>query len=108
MAHYKHVLWRGVDLDLRGDYPVDSLVTWWGLSSCTTSEAVARGFMKGAGTLFRVDASFGVSIKPFSAFTHEDEVVLPPGTRLKVTGIRRTGKISEVALTTVEVKEHDI
>jgi hypothetical protein len=82
-------LWRGVAKDLRGEYPMGRVVTWWGVSSCTPSLQVARGFLgaKGRRMLFEVAPRSAVSIKSFSAFTGEDEYVLAPGARLKVVGV---------------------
>jgi uracil DNA glycosylase len=83
-------LWRGVALDLRPQYPRGGTVTWWGVSSCTSKLAVAQGFLGGRGrrTLFEVIPLQAVSIRSFSAFTGEEEYVLPPGTRLKVTDLK--------------------
>ncbi|MEV4581836.1 hypothetical protein AB0K16_52245 [Nonomuraea jabiensis] len=33
----KEPLWRGVSLDLRAQYPLGRTVTWWGVSSCTST-----------------------------------------------------------------------
>lgn len=50
---------------------------------------VAKGFlgMKGRRMLFEVVSKSAVSIKPLSAFTGEEELVLAPGTRLKVAKV---------------------
>lgn len=83
-------LWRGVAMDLRFQYPKDSVVTWWGVSSCTPKLSIAHSFLgaKGKRTLFEVRTSLAVSIKPFSAFTGEEEFLLSPGTRLKVVEVK--------------------
>ncbi|MGL4552080.1 MAG: ADP-ribosyltransferase domain-containing protein, partial [Gemmataceae bacterium] len=82
-------LWRGVNLDLLHQYPLGATVVWWGVSSCTPKLSVAQGFLGGRGrrTLFEVRPLSAFSIKNFSAFTGEEECVLPPGTRLKVAGV---------------------
>ncbi len=82
-------LYRGVAMDLSPRYPVGREVTWWGVSSCTTSLEVARQFLgtKGKRTLFEIVPLRAFGIRPFSAFTEEEEYVLPPGTRLKVTDV---------------------
>jgi uracil DNA glycosylase len=83
-------LYRGVAKDLRADYPVGRTITWWGVSSCTSNLAVARGFLGGQGRrmLFEITPRAAVSIKAFSAFKGEDEYVLGPGTRLAVSEVR--------------------
>ncbi len=90
LASFRESLWRGVALDLRVQYPKGGVVTWWGVSSCTAKLSVARGFLglRGRRTLFEVIPSRAVSISKFSAFTGEDEYILAPGTRLKVTSVK--------------------
>ena len=82
-------LYRGVSKDLRADYGKGRVVTWWGVSSCTPKLAVARGFLgqKGKRMLFVVEPSTARSIKVFSAFSGEEELILLPGTQLDVVGV---------------------
>lgn len=98
-------LWRGVAGDLRKEYPTGRVVTWWGVSSCSSNQAVARSFLGGKGRrmLFEVIQTRAVSIKPFSAFQAEDEYVLAPGTRLRVDGVTTSNDgLSHVRLVEVE------
>lgn len=95
-------LWRGVPLDLRGQYPLGRTVTWWGVSSCTSQQGVARGFLgsRGRRTLFEVVPARAVGIRDFSAFTGEEEFILLPGTQLQVTEVRtERGGLCTVRLT---------
>lgn len=98
-------LWRGVPLDLRAQYPVGRTVTWWGVSSCTSELGVARAFLgsRGKRTLFEVTPARAVGIRSYSAFTGEEEYILAPGTRLKVTEI----KTERGGLCTVKLTEAD-
>ncbi|MFF6832059.1 ADP-ribosyltransferase domain-containing protein [Streptomyces sp. NPDC012438] len=101
----KDPLWRGVALDLRSQYPVGRTVTWWGVSSCTSEPAVARGFLgnRGKRTLFEVTPARAVGIRRFSAFTGEEEYILTPGTRLEVTEVKAgRGGLYTVRLTELE------
>ncbi|MFJ3499305.1 MULTISPECIES: ADP-ribosyltransferase domain-containing protein [unclassified Streptomyces] len=101
----KEPLWRGVALDLRSQYPVGRTVTWWGVSSCTSEPAVARGFLgsRGKRTLFEVTPARAVGIRRFSAFTGEEEYILTPGTRLEVTEVKaERGGLCTVRLTELE------
>ncbi|MET9930941.1 MULTISPECIES: ADP-ribosyltransferase domain-containing protein [unclassified Streptomyces] len=98
-------LWRGVALDLRSQYPAGRTVTWWGVSSCTSEPAVARGFLgnRGKRTLFEVTPARAVGIRRFSAFTGEEEYILTPGTQLEVTEVRaERGGLCTVRLTELE------
>ena len=100
---HKESLWRGVALDLRAQYPKDGTVTWWGVSSCTSKLAVAKGFLGATGkrTLFEVTPVQAVGIRNFSAFTGEEEYILAPGTQLKVTRV----KAERSGLCTVQLEE---
>ncbi|WP_046775811.1 ADP-ribosyltransferase domain-containing protein [Streptomyces yangpuensis] len=98
-------LWRGVSLDLRAQYPLGRTVTWWGVSSCTSKLGVARAFLGGRGkrTLFEVTPVRAVGIRSFSAFTDEEEYILPPGTQLKVTEVKaERGGLCTVRLTELQ------
>ncbi|CAM5512903.1 ADP-ribosyltransferase domain-containing protein [Streptomyces tanashiensis] len=98
-------LWRGVALDLRSQYPLGRTVTWWGVSSCTSEPGVARSFLgsRGRRTLFEVTPARAVGIRRFSAFTGEEEYILTPGTRLKVTDVKtERGGLCTVRLTELE------
>ncbi|MFD0074753.1 macro domain-containing protein [Streptomyces sp. NPDC127166] len=98
-------LWRGVALDLRSQYPLGRTVTWWGVSSCTSEPSVARSFLgsRGRRTLFEVTPARAVGIRRFSAFTGEEEYILTPGTRLKVTEVTtERGGLCTVRLSELE------
>ncbi|NXY98622.1 uracil-DNA glycosylase [Streptomyces sp. BR123] len=98
-------LFRGVSLDLRAQYPLGRTVTWWGVSSCTPRIGVARAFLgsRGKRTLFEVVPARAVGIRNFSAFTEEEEYILPPGTQLKVTEVKtERGGLCTVRLTELE------
>ncbi|MER6948485.1 ADP-ribosyltransferase domain-containing protein [Nonomuraea sp. NPDC000554] len=98
----KEPLWRGVSLDLRGQYPLGRTVTWWGVSSCTSKLSVAQAFLgrRGKRTLFEVIPERAVGIRSFSAFTGEEEFILAPGTQLQVTDVKtERGGLCTVTLT---------
>ncbi len=105
MTRYDGTLWRGVALDLRGQYPAGSTVTWWGVSSCTAKLSVAHSFLgaKGKRTLFEVKPLRAVGIRAFSAFSGEEEYLLAPGTQLKVAAV----KAERSGLCTVQLEELD-
>src|SRR5207302_1416181 len=87
---HKGSLWRGVALDLRGQYPQGGTVTWWGVSSCTSKLSVAQGFLgsRGRRMLFEVRPVLAVGIRSYSAFTGEEEYILAPGAQLQVTDVK--------------------
>jgi len=94
-------LWRGISVDLFDKYKVGAVQTWWGVSSCTSDEGVARGFMNGCGgkcTLFTIRSQTACDISALSFFASEKESLLAPGTQLKVISKKRNGKIAEIEL----------
>ncbi len=92
---YPKSLWRGVAKDLRKQYPKNSQITWWGVSSCTSKVSVAKAFLgsRGRRMLFEIIPTNAFSIRDYSAFTGEEEYLLLPGTQLKVIDVtsQKTG-----------------
>jgi hypothetical protein len=84
------IVYRGVKLDLRAQYPQGSTVTWWGFSSCTTAIGVLSNerFLgcTGTRTLFNIECHSAKSIKSFSFYPEEEEVLLPPARQFQVMG----------------------
>ena len=85
------ILYRGVALDLKCEYSTGRTVTWHQASSCTSSVDVLSNPLflgeSGPRTIFAITLapdSRARCISEFSAVRFEDEVLLPPHTRLKV------------------------
>ncbi|CAF1319603.1 unnamed protein product [Adineta steineri] len=83
------IVYRGVKLDLSAQYEKGSTVTWWGFSSCTASVGILRNEQylgpSGTRTLFIIDCSSAKSIKQYSFFPEDDDVLLPPARQFQVT-----------------------
>ena len=97
-------LYRGVALDLSAQYKVGAEVTWWAVSSCTPELKVATSFSKGkTSTLFFITASTSVGIREMSAYKHEEEFLLAPGTQFKVTAVeKKPGPVIEIHMTELD------
>ena len=96
-------LFRGVKLpvsQLLGDLKVGDTLTWWSFTSTTTTSDVlqstdflgigkagAKATVGKKRTVFHIKAFNGVNIKPFSAISNEDEVLLRPGSQFVIDGI---------------------
>ena len=78
--------WRGVSLDVGKNYSRNQLITWWEISSCTSSVNVIKSFLgKGQNsTLFLIQAINERNIRDYSEFQNEDEIILPLGTQFRV------------------------
>ena len=103
-SHHLHV-YRGVKLDLSAQYPKGSIITWWGFSSCTTLLDVLNDerFLgcSGTRTLFNIECQSARSVKSFSFYPEEEEVLLPPGRQFQVMGCLKQGN----GLHIVQMKE---
>ena len=76
-------------------YEKGRTVTWWGFTSTTTDLGTTNAFLKSAqpSTLFNIGGRdlWGYSIKKFSPFPREEEILLEPETKVLVTGVIALG-----------------
>ena len=80
----KAVIWRGVSFDATLTLFENEVYTWWNISSCSTKINIVQDFLGESGTLFSIEASHGKDISSFSAVSDEHELILMPGTRVRV------------------------
>ncbi|CAF1003341.1 unnamed protein product [Rotaria sp. Silwood1] len=80
----KGVIWRGIRDDVYDQYNIDQV--WWGVSSCTATMQVMEQFVgrSGVRTLFTIECISGKAIGAHSFYKNENEIVLMPGTYLRV------------------------
>ncbi|EQC27310.1 hypothetical protein SDRG_05006 [Saprolegnia diclina VS20] len=101
MPKKSQVLWRGISVDLFDQYEEGKVITWWGVSSTTSDENVARGFMNSCGgscTLLSVRCTTAMDISVLSMYPNEKECLLAPGTQFKVLKRARKGRIAEIEI----------
>ena len=79
----KH-LWRGIAGNIAHSFKKDDKLTWWSISSCSTSVNIIKDFLGSNSTLFLIEAVNEKDISRYSNFPNEDEVILSLGTRLRV------------------------
>ena len=97
LPKYTGSVWRGVKgIDLRAKYPTDKEVWWWAFSSTTKQLKTLTTFLgtSGVRTVFMIEIFQGVDLQRYSAFqgkNSEVEVLLYPGTKLKVVGSMEMG-----------------
>jgi len=90
----KRTLWRGIGVNLYDQYKVGSIITWWGVSSCTSDEKVARNFMNGCGggaSFLTIETQTACEISEVSFYGNEAESILLPGTQLEVVSSEKAG-----------------
>jgi len=86
------LVYRGVPLSVSTKYNVGSVVTWSSFSSCTTDVSVLEDdkFLgkEGERTEFHITLTTNRarSIRHLSVMPGEEEILLPPNSRLRVTG----------------------
>lgn len=82
------VVWRGVRKNISAEFLHGSEVTWWEFSSCTIALSVLENSLYlgnvGERTLFSIEIINGRNIRPHSQFENEDEILMLPGTCMKV------------------------
>ena len=63
-----------------------TIIIWWGFSSCTETMKVMERFIgrSGVRTIFMIDCINGKAIKSHSFYKDENEILLMPGTYLRV------------------------
>ena len=99
LPKYTGSVWRGVKgVDLRAQYPKDKEVWWWAFSSTTKQLQTLTNpqFLgtSGVRTVFMIEIVHGVDLQRYSAFqgvASEAEVLLYPGTKLKVVDAMEMG-----------------
>ena len=99
LPKYNSPVWRGVKgVDLRAQYPKDKEVWWWAFSSTTKQLHTLTNPMflgtSGVRTVFMIEIVHGVDLQRYSAFqgvASEAEVLLYPGTKLKVVDAMEMG-----------------
>ncbi|CAM4756323.1 unnamed protein product [Rotaria magnacalcarata] len=82
-------IWRAVAGNVTSGYTVNKTVTWWTVSSCSTSADVVKAFLKPdqEATLFMIEAVAGRNLAGYTMYPDEHEVILEFGTQLLVKNI---------------------
>ncbi|CAF1577965.1 unnamed protein product [Didymodactylos carnosus] len=90
---YRGTVWRGVPHDLSTKYCKNGEQIWWAFSSCTSSLDILRSpnFLGDTGvrTLFNIEVFNGRLISEFSEYSAKDEILLLPGTYVRVVSEMR-------------------
>jgi hypothetical protein len=94
-------IWRGVGDNFGSSFSKNDIHTWWSVNSCALDHHISRCFADPKGTLFSIESMYGKNITEYSANQNEKEIILMPGTRLRVKAV---WSIPE-GLSTVELEE---
>ncbi|CAF1161901.1 unnamed protein product [Rotaria sp. Silwood1] len=77
-------IWRGAARNIAQNYKAGDEFTWWTISSCSTTVNIIKDFLGSNSTLFLIEAVNGKDISKYTNYPSENEVILCPGTRLRV------------------------
>ncbi|CAF1198048.1 unnamed protein product [Adineta steineri] len=80
----RKTVWRGIPIDISSNFTDGDVHIWWSVNSCSMNPNIIQPFLGERGTLFIIETINGKDITMFSAFPVEQEIVLMPGTRLRV------------------------
>ncbi|CAF0986732.1 unnamed protein product [Didymodactylos carnosus] len=82
----KTVVWRGVGRNVSDSFQKNQTVTWWSVSSCSESVNIVKQFLSNSSqsTLFNIECIDGKKISLYTCYPEENEILLMPGTTLKV------------------------
>ena len=101
-------VWRGVSCDISKLYKKNETVTWWNVSSCSSSVKVVQEFLEDNddSTLFMIEVVGGKDLAGYSIFPTEEEIILSMGTRLHVKdNALRYGKLHLIHLIEIDNQE---
>eukprot|EP01059_Diplonema_ambulator_P037159 TRINITY_DN9675_c0_g3_i1.p1 TRINITY_DN9675_c0_g3~~TRINITY_DN9675_c0_g3_i1.p1 ORF type:complete len:624 (+),score=278.94 TRINITY_DN9675_c0_g3_i1:54-1874(+) len=101
LQKHTRTLWRGIGVDLHKQYKEGSTVTWWSVSSCTSAQSVAEGFMGGCGssaTMLTIKCKRAIDISCITMYPHEKENILVPGTQLRVVTNKKVKGVTHIEL----------
>lgn len=82
----KRCVWRGVAGHVGSQFKRGQELVWWSVSSCSTDIDVIKQFLGTKSTLFMIECLNGKDISAYTNYPKEQEVVLLPGTQLRVRG----------------------
>ncbi|CAF3288975.1 unnamed protein product [Rotaria sp. Silwood2] len=79
-------VWRGVAGDISQQFKEGDKLTWWSISSCSVSLKVVQDFLGSEenATLFMIEVKNAKNINGYTNYPDEQEVLLRPGTQLRV------------------------
>ncbi|CAF1311067.1 unnamed protein product [Adineta steineri] len=86
LPKFKGTVFRGIDKDVTKSFKKGQKITWWSISSCSTSVDVISSFIgkSSSGTLFHIECLNGKLISSYACYPSENEVILMPGTIFEV------------------------
>lgn len=86
----KGYVYQGTSTNIKEKYPKGKIITWHGITSCTRMPDKIVNAMWGENlTLLNLKVHNGKDISAYSCSNNETEIVLLPGTRLRVMDVKK-------------------
>jgi hypothetical protein len=79
-------IWRGLSGDVGKNFKKNQELTWWSVTSCSLSVDIIKDFLvsETTSTIFMIEVAHGKDISGYTNYPAEEEVLLGPGTQLRV------------------------
>jgi len=90
----KHrILYRGIKIDLSGEYQKDKTFVWWAFSSSTSSIEVLEQFLgqNGSRTIFNIECDSAKDISRHSMCQNENEILMYPARQFQIVSSFNSG-----------------
>ena len=105
----KELVYRGINMNLATQLIENSTHLWWAFTSTTRKLNVLENEQylckNGRRTMLEIQACCAYDISRYSAFGTEQELILPPGSKLQVKGVLPTACGSTPGLTIVAMTQ---
>ncbi|CAF0822122.1 unnamed protein product [Adineta steineri] len=107
LPKFQGTIFRGINKDVTMTFEKDQRITWWGITSCSTSIDIISSFLNksSASTLFHIDCLNGRFISSYTCYSNENEVILMPETILQVVSINPLNHHNKLSI--IHLKENN-
>ncbi|CAF1470794.1 unnamed protein product, partial [Rotaria sordida] len=78
------IVWRGVSGYIEPHFVNNEVQIWWSVNSCSTALDVVEAYVGTTGIVFAIKLIHGKDISLYSAYQDEQEVIMMPGTHVRV------------------------
>jgi hypothetical protein len=99
----KSTIWRGIHIDIAKNFRENQDIIWCCVSSCSLSIDRVKIYLDKSSILCSIEAINGKSIRGYTRYIKEDEVLLLPGTRLRVKKNAYDSSIGQHVIRLVEM-----
>ncbi|CAF1204676.1 unnamed protein product [Rotaria sordida] len=96
-------VWRGMSITIANNLKKNEDIIWGCISSCSSSIDIIKNYLDEKSILCSIEVKSGKHICGYTGYLKEDEVLLLPGTRLRVKKIGYDSSIRQHVIHLVEI-----